>query len=63
MFYYDAPKQNHALSFTGGSDKIEYSSSLNYFKQDGIVTKGKSNFERISYRLSTKTTPIWEPLR
>ena len=53
MFYYDAPKQNHALNFSGGSDKIEYSSSLNYFKQDGIVAKGKSNFERISYRLST----------
>ncbi|NLX29622.1 MAG: TonB-dependent receptor [Bacteroidales bacterium] len=53
MFYYDAPKQNHALNFTGGSDKIEYSSSINYFKQDGIVAKGKSNFERISYRLST----------
>ncbi len=53
MFYYDAPKQNHALNFSGGSDKIEYSSSINYFKQDGIVAKGKSNFERISYRLST----------
>ena len=44
MFYYNAPKQSHSVSFTGGSDKLEYSSSFNYFGQDGIVAKGKSNF-------------------
>jgi TonB-linked SusC/RagA family outer membrane protein len=52
MFYYNAPKQNHSLSFTGGSDKIEYSSSMNYFSQEGIVAKGKSSFEKVSYRLN-----------
>jgi hypothetical protein len=26
--------------------KISYSSSINYFKQDGIVAKGKSQFEK-----------------
>jgi TonB-linked SusC/RagA family outer membrane protein len=52
MFYYNAPKQNHSLAFTGGSDKLEYSSSINYYKQDGIVAKGKSNFEKIGYRLN-----------
>ncbi len=52
MFYYNAPKQNHSLSFTGGSDKLEYASSLSYFSQDGIVAKDKSNFQRISYRLN-----------
>jgi len=56
MFYYNAPKQNHSLSFTGGSDKIEYSSSLNYFSQEGIVSKGKSSFERIGYRLNAAGT-------
>ena len=56
MFYYNAPKQNHALSFMGGSDKLEYSSSINYFSQDGIVAKGKSNFERIGYRLNAAGT-------
>ncbi|MGQ8337386.1 SusC/RagA family TonB-linked outer membrane protein [Sunxiuqinia sp. A32] len=53
MFNYDAPKQNHSISFTGGSEKISYSSSLNYFKQEGIVAKGKSDFEKFAYRLNT----------
>lgn len=56
MFNYNAPKQNHSLSFTGGSDKMEYSSSINYFNQDGIVAKGKSNFKKISYRLNAGGT-------
>ncbi len=53
MFNYDAPKQNHSISFTGGGEKTSYSSSLNYFKQEGIVAKGKSDFEKFSYRLNT----------
>ena len=56
MFNYNAPKQNHSLSFSGGSDKIEYSSSVNFFSQDGIVAKGKSNFEKIGYRLNAAGT-------
>lgn len=53
MFYYDAPKQNHSISLTGGTEKITYSSSLNYFKQDGIVAKGKSSYEKFAYRINT----------
>lgn len=53
MFNYNAPKQNHSVSFNGGGEKISYSSSLNYFKQDGIVAKGKSEFEKFGYRLNT----------
>jgi TonB-linked SusC/RagA family outer membrane protein len=53
MFNYNAPKQNHSVSFNGGNDKLSYSSSLNYFKQDGIVAKGKSEFEKFGYRLNT----------
>ncbi|NQU52188.1 MAG: SusC/RagA family TonB-linked outer membrane protein, partial [Bacteroidetes bacterium] len=53
MFNYNAPKQNHSISFTGGSERTSYSSSLNYFKQEGIVAKGKSDFEKFSYRLNT----------
>ncbi len=52
MFNYNAPKQNHSVGFNGGSDKISYSSSLNYFKQDGIVAKGKSEFEKFGYRIN-----------
>lgn len=55
MFNYDAPKQNHSISFNGGTEKTSYSSSLNYFKQEGIVAKGKSDFEKFSYRLNTIT--------
>jgi TonB-linked SusC/RagA family outer membrane protein len=53
MFNYNAPKQNHSIAINGGNDKISYSSSLNYFKQDGIVAKGKSEFEKFGYRLNT----------
>jgi TonB-linked SusC/RagA family outer membrane protein len=53
MFNYNAPKQNHSVSFNGGNDKISYSSSINYFKQEGIVAKGKSDFEKFGYRLNT----------
>lgn len=53
VFNYNAPKQSHAISFNGGSDKLEYSSSLNYFSQDGIVAPGKSSFEKFGYRLNT----------
>jgi TonB-linked SusC/RagA family outer membrane protein len=53
MFNYNAPKQNHSVSINGGNDKISYSSSLNYFKQDGIVAKGKSEFEKFGYRINT----------
>lgn len=53
MYYRNAPKVSHTVSFTGGSENGTYSSSLNYFSQDGIVAKGKSNFERITYRLNT----------
>lgn len=53
MFNYDAVKTNHSVSLTGGTDKLQYTSSLNYFKQDGIVAKGKSLYEKFSYRINT----------
>ncbi len=56
MFNYNAPKTNHSVSLTGGSSKLAYSSSFNYFSQEGIVAKGKSNFEKITYRLNTTGT-------
>ncbi len=53
VFNYNAPKQSHSVSFNGGGDKLEYSSSLNYFSQEGIVAPGKSSFEKFGYRLNT----------
>lgn len=53
MYYYYAPKTSHTVNITGGSEAGTYSSSINYYKQDGIVAKGKSEFERFTYRLGT----------
>ncbi len=52
MFYYDAPMMNHVLTFTGGGENSTYSSSLSFLEQDGIVAKGFSNFQRVTYRLN-----------
>ncbi len=53
MYYKNAPKTSHTFFLNGGSEKSTYSSSLSYYAQDGIVAKGKSKFERITYRLNT----------
>jgi TonB-linked SusC/RagA family outer membrane protein len=53
MYYPNAPKQSHTLTFAGGGDDNTYSSSFSYFSQDGIVAQGKSSFERFNYRLNT----------
>ncbi len=39
--------QNHQLSFSGGTDKVGYYASGNYFNQDGIVVN--SGFERATF--------------
>ncbi|MFA5815308.1 MAG: TonB-dependent receptor [Bacteroidales bacterium] len=53
MFNYNAPKTNHQITFSGGNNKASFMSSINYYKQDGIVAKGKSQFERFTYKLNT----------
>ena len=53
MYYKNAPKTSHTFTFTGGSAASTYSSSLSYYSQDGIVAEGKSNFDRLTYRLNT----------
>jgi TonB-linked SusC/RagA family outer membrane protein len=51
--YFNAPVQNHQVSFSGGSDKSTFSSSFSYFTQDGTLAKGKSNFDRYTGRVNT----------
>lgn len=53
MFNRNAPKTNHQVTFSGGNNKASFMSSFNYYKQDGIVAKGKSQFERFTYKLNT----------
>ncbi len=52
MYYDNAPKQSHHVGITGGNEVSSFSSSLSYFQQDGIIAKGKSNFERVNLRLN-----------
>jgi TonB-linked SusC/RagA family outer membrane protein len=50
----NAPIENYSVSASGGNERSIYSSSLSYQKQDGIIgLPGKSNFERISFRMNS----------
>ena len=55
VFNYNAPQQNHELSVSGASDKINYYLSLGYVKQEGIVggNYGRSNYDRLTLRSNT----------
>lgn len=39
--------QNHQFSFSGGTDKVNFYASANYFKQDGVIVN--SAFERFTF--------------
>ena len=45
--YRDGYTQQHQLSFSGGSDDVNFYASGNYFQQDGIVLN--SDFERATF--------------
>lgn len=47
LIYRTGNISNHQLSFSGGSDKINYYVSGNYFNQEGVVIN--SGFERFSF--------------
>lgn len=57
-FNYDAPVQNHQVSVSGASDKVNYFISLGYYDQEGIVggDYGRSNYQRMSMRTNTTYT-------
>ena len=55
LFTDNAPIQNHDISITGGNDKTTFASSLSYFSQNGIIGGDKSQFERYTARLNTRT--------
>ena len=52
VFNDNAPVQNHEVSISGASDKVNYYLSMGYYKQEGIVggNYGQSNYERLSLR-------------
>lgn len=43
-------QKNVHMSFDGGTDKLTYSTSLNYFKEEGVVIQDE--FERYTFRLN-----------
>ena len=45
-----APLQSYQLSSSGGTDRIRYYFSGNYFRQSGIIPK--SDFDRLTFRLN-----------
>lgn len=47
LIYRAGSVANHQLSFSGGSENINFYASANYFKQDGIIIN--SNFERATF--------------
>ncbi len=53
IFYKNAPALSHQFSVSGGNDASTFLSSFAYTTQDGIVAKGKSNYERFSYRINS----------
>ena len=48
MIFQHAPVSSYQLSTSGGSDKVQFAVSGNYFKQNGIIKR--SGFERYSLR-------------
>ncbi len=50
----NAPTQNHALNFTGGTDMSTYSIGLSYTNQEGIFgAPVEPNFERYTFRANS----------
>ena len=53
LFVENAPMESHQISLTGGGEKSTFSSSLSYFRQEGIIGGEKSQFERYTARLNS----------
>ncbi len=53
VFFYNAPVTDHTLRLSGGTETSNYMASMSYRQQDGIVAEGKSNFERLSFRVNS----------
>lgn len=60
LLYRTGSTANHQFSFSGGSEKINFYASTNYFKQDGIVIN--SDFERVTF-LSNVDAQVTDKLK
>ncbi|WP_072541751.1 SusC/RagA family TonB-linked outer membrane protein [Bacteroides mediterraneensis] len=52
-------QQEHSLSVTGGSEKVQYFMSANYFTQNGVVRYGDENMHRytVNGKINAQLTP------
>ena len=57
IFNYHAPKQNHELNVSGGSDKATYFTSFGYNDIQGVVASDVSKWKRINFRMNTTFRP------
>lgn len=55
IFHDNAPIQEHNISLSGGGERTLFHTSFSYLNQEGIVAKGKSNYERYTFRINTTT--------
>lgn len=60
LIYRTGSTANHQLSFSGGSEKVNYYASGTYFKQDGILVN--SGYERASF-LSNLDAQVTDKLK
>ena len=61
VFNFNAPQQNHELSVSGASDRLNYYLSAGYTEQEGIVGGNfdRSYYRRLSLRSNTTYT-LWD---
>ena len=61
LFNDNAPIQQHDVSVSGASEKVNYYLSLGYFDQEGIVggNYGQSNYDRLTVR-SNNQFNLWD---
>jgi TonB-linked SusC/RagA family outer membrane protein len=57
IFNDNAPRQNHELSISGGSEKSTFYTSFGYTDIDGIVASDISKFNRANIRINTTYNP------
>ena len=57
IFNYSAPKTNHELSISGGSDRSTFFTSFGYTDIQGVVASAISKFQRMNYRINTNFKP------
>jgi TonB-linked SusC/RagA family outer membrane protein len=55
VFNSGAAISSNEFSVAGGTEKMTYYSSVNYFQQEGIVAEGKSDYSRLTARLNVES--------